>query len=190
MIAIFLGPPGAGKGTQAEAAAASHGWTHLSTGALLREEVAGGSELGQKANEFMNRGDLVPDEIMVEMVVQRVNQMPGGQVLLLDGFPRTLQQAEALSTKATSGSIRVAVYYSASDDTLTERLMGRGRADDSQQVIQHRLNVYREQTAPLVAFYRDLGILCEINAERAIEEIQADTVECIRGSLTPSHPGN
>ncbi|PCH80546.1 MAG: adenylate kinase [Planctomycetota bacterium] len=190
MIAIFLGPPGVGKGTQAEAAAKAHGWTHVSTGALLREELANGSELGVKANEYMSRGDLVPDEVMVEMVVSRVNQLGENEVMLLDGFPRTIAQAEELNDKAPSGSIRVAVYYTASDGTLVSRLTGRGREDDKLDVAQHRLKVYRELTAPLVAWYRDLGILCEINAERSIEEIHADTVASIRGSLSPSTPGS
>ncbi|MHC4379943.1 MAG: adenylate kinase family protein, partial [Planctomycetota bacterium] len=121
MIAILLGAPGVGKGTQAELAAEVHGWIHLSTGDLLREEVAAGSDLGLKANEFMSRGDLVPDEVMVGMVVARIAALGPEDVLLLDGFPRTLVQAEELELAAPSGSIGLSLYFTASDDVLKGR---------------------------------------------------------------------
>lgn len=183
MIVTLLGAPGVGKGTQAQMAAETHGWTHLSTGDLLREEVAAGSELGVKANEYMSRGDLVPDEVMVGMVVARIATLAPQDVLLLDGFPRTLVQGDALEKAAPSGSIGLALYFTASDDVLTGRLLGRGRKDDTEEVIKHRLSVYRETTEPLVAFYSERGLLSEIEADRAVEDIQKDVLNTVRAAL-------
>lgn len=188
MIVILLGAPGVGKGTQAQLAAEAHGWTHLSTGELLREEVAAGSELGVKANEFMSRGDLVPDEVMVGMVVARIATLAPEDVLLLDGFPRTLIQGDALEKAAPSGSIGLALYFTASDDVLTGRLLGRGRKDDTESVIKHRLSVYRETTEPLVAFYGERGLLSEIEADRSVEDIQKDVLETVNRALGETHP--
>jgi adenylate kinase len=188
MIAIFLGAPGVGKGTHAAAAAESQGWTHLSTGDLLRQEVGAGTDLGLKAKEYMDRGDLVPDDVMVGMVATRVESMSADEVLLLDGFPRTLAQAEALHEAAPEGALGLAVCFTASDETLVERLLGRGRTDDTREVVEHRLTVYRETTEPLVDFYKDLGMLREINAEREIKIIQSDTVEIIQAGLAHTNP--
>jgi len=151
---------------------------------LLREEVAAESELGIQAQTYMNRGDLVPDEIMVGMVAARIATLPAEEVLLLDGFPRTLVQAQALEEAAPGGSIGLALYFTASDDVLIGRLLGRGRKDDTQEVIQHRLAVYRETTEPLVAFYRDRGFLAEIEADRPVEEIQPDVLAAVQGALS------
>ncbi len=183
MIAILLGPPGVGKGTQAEMAATANGWKHLSTGELLRDEVARGTDLGRAADGYMSRGDLVPDDLMLDMVAGRVNSVSKDDVLLLDGFPRTLEQATALSAKAPSGSIRLALYFSAPDSVLTGRLMGRGRKDDTQEVITHRLSIYHKTTAPLVEFYSAQGVLSRVDSDRPIEAIQEDTVQVVRGVL-------
>lgn len=183
MIAILLGPPGVGKGTQAAMAAQAQGWTHLSTGDLLRSEVAAASEFGLQAETYMSRGDLVPDEIMVAMVAARIAALDAGEVLLLDGFPRTLPQAQSLSEAAPSGSIGVSLYFTAPDSVLVERLMGRGRADDTREVIEHRLAVYRETTEPLVDWYSQQGLLCEVRSDRAVEEIQPDLVDAVRSRL-------
>jgi adenylate kinase len=187
MIVILLGPPGVGKGTQASLAAQANGWEHLSTGELLRDEVSRGTVLGAQANEFMSRGDLVPDELMVQMVADRIASQNPEDVLLLDGFPRTLPQAEALKAKASSGVVGLALYFTASDSVLTARLMGRGRADDTEEVIAHRLTVYRETTAPLARFYRDLGLIVEIDADRDIPEIQSDMARVVQEALATSH---
>jgi adenylate kinase len=188
MIVILLGAPGVGKGTQAALAAERHGWVHLSTGELLREEVAAGSQLGQEARTYMDRGDLVPDQVMVGMVAERIEALPEGSVLLLDGFPRTLPQARALEAAAPSGSLGLALYFTASDDVLTGRLLGRGRQDDTLEVIQHRLAVYRETTEPLVAFYGDRGLLREIEADRGVDAIQQDVLDAVTGALErPEH---
>jgi adenylate kinase len=182
MIAILLGAPGVGKGTQAKLAAERNGWTHLSTGDLLRDEVSRGTELGRQADAVMKRGDLVSDDLMVAMVAGRVSRMGPGQVLLLDGFPRSLPQAQALEASAAGASagVGLALYFTAPDRVLTDRLLGRGRADDTREVIARRLAVYRETTEPLVAFYRGRGVLREIPADRPIEEIQTDLIRNVR----------
>lgn len=186
MIAILLGAPGVGKGTQAKLAAERNGWTHLSTGDLLREEVSRGTELGRQADAVMKRGDLVSDDLMVAMVAGRVSRLAPGQVLLLDGFPRSLPQAQALEAKAASAAgaggagVGLALYFTAPDRVLTDRLLGRGRSDDTRDVIARRLAVYRETTEPLVAYYRGRGVLREIPADRPIEEIQTDLVRSVR----------
>ncbi len=180
MIAVLLGAPGVGKGTQAKLAAARNGWTHLSTGDLLRDEVARGTELGCQADAVMKRGDLVSDEIMVGMVAGRLHALPDGQVLLLDGFPRSLPQATALEVRAPRGAVGLALYFTAPDRVLTERLLARGRADDTREAVARRLAAFRETTEPLVAYYRGRGVLREIPSDRAIEEIQKDLVRCLR----------
>lgn len=186
MITILLGPPGVGKGTQAALAAESQGWTHLSTGNLLREEVAAGSELGNQANEFMARGDLVPDEVMVGMVGERLKGCAMDQVLFLDGFPRTQAQAEALAEQSPSGSIGVALYFAAPDSVLCSRLMERGRADDTEEVVAHRLKVYHQTTAPLVSWYKEKGLLVEVDSDRDIDSIQTDLVRLTKKALEES----
>jgi adenylate kinase len=121
---------------------------------------------------------------MVGLVVSRIEALKADDVLLLDGFPRTLPQAEALGNAAPSGSIGLALYFTASDDVLTERLLGRGRQDDTLEVIQHRLTVYRETTEPLVAYYRDQNLLREIQADRAVESIQTETSQVVKSVLS------
>ncbi len=183
MIAVLLGAPGVGKGTQAKLAAEHNGWIHLSTGDMLREEVARGTELGRKADAVMQRGELVPDEVMVGMVAGRVRALAPGQVLLLDGFPRSLPQARALEAAASGGTVALALYFTAPESVLTDRLVARGRADDTREVISRRLAVYRETTEPLVAHYRGRGILREIPADRAIADIQKDLLRLVGDRL-------
>lgn len=168
---LFLGPPGAGKGTQAQLLAQSQGLMHLSTGDLLRAEVQAGSELGRQAEAVMARGELVSDELVLAIVRSRLQQGSGGW--LLDGFPRNLAQAEALDTllQELGQPIELVVLMELDDAVLIQRLLSRGRSDDNEQVIRHRLEVYREQTAPLISHYRDLGLLQAVEAAGAVEEI-------------------
>ncbi|MDP6964101.1 MAG: adenylate kinase [Planctomycetota bacterium] len=187
MIAILLGAPGVGKGTQAALAAEANGYTHLSTGDLLRQEVAAQTELGIEADRYMSRGDLVPDELMVKMVAERLSSFPSDQVLLLDGFPRSLAQATALEGACTSGTIGLSLYFTAPQTVLTERLLGRGRQDDTLEIINHRLKVYSETTEPLVQHYAEQGLLREIDSDRAVEDIQADVQEIVSGALKQSN---
>ncbi len=168
---LFLGPPGAGKGTQAAQLAASHGLMHLSTGDLLRAEVAAGSDLGQEAAAVMARGELVSDELVLAIVRSRLQDHQGGW--LLDGFPRNLAQAEALDQLLgeLGQQIELVVLMQLDDELLLQRLLGRGRQDDTEAVIRHRLEVYRQQTAPLIAHYRQQQLLQAVEAAGAIAEI-------------------
>lgn len=172
---LFLGPPGAGKGTQAQTLAADHGLLHLSTGELLRAEVAAGTALGQEAEAVMARGELVSDALVLAIVRSRLEgqSAPGGW--LLDGFPRNLSQAEALaSLLAELGQpIELVVLMELDDAVLIQRLLSRGRADDNEAVIRHRLQVYREQTSPLIAYYRKRGLLEAVDASGTMEEVAA-----------------
>ena len=168
---LFLGPPGAGKGTQAVKLAESHGLLHLSTGDLLRAEVAAGSELGKEAEAVMARGELVSDELVLAIVRSRLTSHEGGW--LLDGFPRNLAQAEALDALLgeLNQQIELVVLMELDDAVLIQRLLSRGRADDNEAVIRHRLEVYREQTAPLIEHYRSKGLLQSVEAAGTVETI-------------------
>ncbi|MEY3756997.1 MAG: adenylate kinase [Cyanobacteriota bacterium] len=172
---LFLGPPGAGKGTQAQQLAANHGLLHLSTGDLLRAEVQAGSPLGQEAEAVMARGELVSDALVLAIVRSRLEQQAaaGGGGWLLDGFPRNLSQAEALGQllEELGQQIELVVLMELDDDLLIQRLLGRGRADDNESVIRHRLTVYREQTAPLISHYRAQGLLESVEAAGSVEAI-------------------
>ncbi|MEB3242305.1 MAG: adenylate kinase [Cyanobacteriota bacterium] len=168
---LFLGPPGAGKGTQAQRLAASHDLLHLSTGDLLRAEVEAGTPLGQEAEAVMARGELVSDELVLAIVRHRLEGHQGGW--LLDGFPRNLPQAIALDAllRELNQSIELVVLMELDEPVLLQRLLARGRADDNEAVIRHRLGVYRDQTAPLIAHYQAQSLLRSVEASGTVEEI-------------------
>jgi len=169
---LFLGPPGAGKGTQAQRLAAREGLLHLSTGDLLRAEVQAGTPLGQEAEAVMARGELVSDALVLAIVRSRLEHHEGGW--LLDGFPRNLPQAEALEGLLTSLNQRIerVILLELDDAVLIQRLLARGRADDNAEVIANRLQVYREQTAPLIAHYEGQGLLRRLDGAGSIETIE------------------
>jgi len=187
MRIVLLGPPGAGKGTQAQQLAARHNLLHLSTGDLLRAEVQAGSPLGQEAEAVMARGELVSDALVLAIVRSRLEQQAtaGGSAgaggWLLDGFPRNLSQAQALGEllEELGQQIELVVLMELDDAVLVQRLLGRGRADDNEAVIRHRLEVYRQQTEPLIAYYRERGLLQSVEAAGTVEAI----AERIRGVL-------
>jgi adenylate kinase len=179
---VLLGPPGAGKGTQAQIIAERLGVPAISTGDIFRANVSGKTELGQKAKVFMDAGDLVPDEITVAMVKDRLAETDAKGGFLLDGFPRTIAQAEQLREsladlgQALDGVLELVV----DEDELVRRLSGRRmlvdgemiqRDDDRPETVRHRLHVYREQTAPLSGFYESEGLLSRIDAIGEIEEV-------------------
>ncbi len=168
---LFLGPPGAGKGTQAELLAERHQLLHLSTGELLRAEVKAGSALGQEAEAVMARGELVSDALVLAIVRHRLEGHQGGW--LLDGFPRNLAQAEALDGLLAELDQRIerVLLLELEDGVLIQRLLSRGRADDNEAVIRNRLVVYQEQTAPLIDHYRQLGLLRSVAASGTVAEI-------------------
>ena len=170
---LFLGPPGAGKGTQAQRLATSHHLLHLSTGDLLRAEVQAATPLGQEAEAVMARGELVTDALVLAIVRHRLEGHQGGW--LLDGFPRNLPQAIALDglLGELGQSIELVVLMELEAPVLLQRLLARGRADDNEAVIRHRLDVYQEQTAPLIAHYQSQGLLQPVEANDTVEEIAA-----------------
>ena len=169
---LFLGPPGAGKGTQAAMICESSGMKHLSTGDLLRGEVAAGTELGKEAEALMNRGELVSDALVLAIVENQMKALITDG-WLLDGFPRTVPQAEALEPLLAElkQPIQAAGLLELDDAVLIERLLSRGRADDNEAVIRNRLEVYREKTAPLIRFYSDKELLVSVPAQGSVEEI-------------------
>jgi adenylate kinase len=176
---LFLGPPGAGKGTQAQRLAQSQDLLHLSTGDLLRAEVQSGTPLGQEAEAVMARGELVSDGLVLAIVRSRLEHHQGGW--LLDGFPRNLAQAETLDTLLTelNQAIERVVLMELDDGILIQRLLARGRADDNEDVIRHRLEVYRTQTAPLIEHYKDRGLLMAVDAAGSVEQIGANILDCL-----------
>jgi adenylate kinase len=171
---VLIGPPGVGKGTQAARLREEFGLEHIATGDLLRDHCSRGTALGRAASEHMDAGRLVPDELVVAMVEERIRESPR---FLLDGFPRTLAQAEALDRMLDEIDRRLAAVlnFQVPDEVAVERLYGRavqeGRSDDTPEVIQHRLDVFHSRTAPVVEHYRAQGILVPIDGQGPVESV-------------------
>jgi adenylate kinase len=165
----LLGPPGSGKGTQAARLCDDLGFTWLSTGELLRAARAEGTELGRRAGEYMDRGDLIPDDVIVDLVENALAEL-GDRRILLDGFPRTVAQAEAL------GDIDGVVLIDVPDDVVVERILGRGqgRADDNLETVRERLRVYHCQTEPLVEHYERQGRLRRVDGAQSPDAVHDD----------------
>jgi adenylate kinase len=180
MRVLLIGPPGAGKGTQASRIADHFDLDRIATGDLLREQVANGTELGKVAKEYMDRGDLVPDDIVIEMTRDRMVEAAGEGGYVLDGYPRTLAQAEAAYRWATARGIQfdLTLYFEIEEDELLARLAGRAReqhrSDDAEETVRHRLEVFAAQTHPLVDYYQRRGILVRINAVGPVDAISEE----------------
>jgi adenylate kinase len=172
---VLLGPPGAGKGTQAQLLAARLGVPAISTGDMLREAVAAGSELGKRVEGIMASGALVDDALMAEVVRDRLAKPDATAGYLLDGYPRTLPQAKTLEgILADAGQqLDAVVMVDVPVDELVRRSLLRGRADDSEEVIRERQRVYREKTEPLIGYYRERGLLREIDGHQPVETVTA-----------------
>ncbi len=170
---VLLGPPGAGKGTQAQVLGERLGVPAISTGEMLREAVADGSELGRKVKGIMASGALVDDDTMAEVVRERLAKADACGGFLLDGYPRTLPQAETLAgiLRQAGCELDAVLLVDVPEDELVRRTLLRGRADDQEAVIRERLRVYREKTAPLIGYYRERGLLREIDGNRPVEEV-------------------
>jgi adenylate kinase len=204
---VLLGPPGVGKGTQAEIIARATGLPHISSGDLFRENIKIATDLGKLAQTFMNKGELVPDDVTIGMIRNRLSRSDCKNGALLDGFPRTTVQAEALEKLLAEfgGRVNHVPYISASETTLIERLSGRWtckaqghifhdknnppkkpgvcdldgselyqREDDKAETVARRIQVYFAQTAPLIAYYRERGLLSEVDGARPIEQVTVD----------------
>jgi adenylate kinase len=214
---VLVGPPGAGKGTQAQFIASHLSIPKISTGDIFRSNVSTGTELGRQAKAFMDRGDLVPDEVTIAMVVARLQEDDAQNGFLLDGFPRNLQQAETLRKLLADWDTKLDIVLElvVDDDEVVRRLSGRRtcrvcgriwhilfepptraglcddcggdlfqRDDDRELTIRHRLDVYAEQTRPLISFYADDGILLGIDATGPVEEITARAMTALRRFIT------
>ena len=212
---ILLGPPGAGKGTQAKELARKYGVPHLSTGDMLRENIAKGTPLGEQAKPIMARGELVPDSLVLKMVARRIEEPDCANGFVFDGFPRTVAQAQYLGQMLREHGFRkpLVVHLVIDFALLMKRLTGRRvckvggeiynifdhppkvagvcdsdggeliqRPDDSAEVIGQRLEAYGKQTAPLVAYYKRLGLLHEVDASQSVEEVKRHLFEVVRGA--------
>ena len=157
MRLVILGPPGAGKGTQAELLSEALGIPHISTGDLFRANISQGTAVGIEAKRYLDAGDLVPSEITVDMVRARVGEPDASKGFILDGFPRSTEQADALKDilSALDTSLDAVLSFVVDADVVVERMLARGRADDTEEVIRNRMAVYTKETAPLLAYYGD-----------------------------------
>lgn len=185
---ILLGAPGAGKGTQARLLQAALGLPHISTGDLFRYNLQNQTELGKLAKSYMDRGELVPDEVTLSMVKERLSQADCAHGAILDGFPRNVAQAASLDELLAEmgGRINVVPSIQVDRDVLIERLLKRaeleGRADDNEETIRTRMRVYEEQTRPLLDYYGSRGLVVEVNGQQSIEEVQKDLVQVIKNA--------
>jgi len=211
MRLLLLGPPGAGKGTQAERVAAKYGIPHLSTGDMLREAVAANTEIGRQAKSIMDAGRLVPDDVMIRLVADRIAQPDCAHGFILDGFPRTLAQAEALDRLLEERGLELdlVLEIAVDDEALIERISGRfacarcgagyhdrfkqpkvpgvcdacgsrefvRREDDKAETVRARLEAYHAQTAPLLPYYRDKGLLSVVDGMAEIDQVTAEVLE-------------
>ena len=209
---VMLGPPGAGKGTQAEILAQKLGLVHVSSGDLFRENLSNQTELGKLAQTYMTKGELVPDDVTIAMVKERLSRPDCAKGAVLDGFPRTPTQAEALNKILAEMNAKVDLVplISVPNDVLVERLSGRWmsksgrvyhalynppkvkwvddidgtplyqREDDKPETVQRRIDVYYEQTAPLIDYYRQAGLLVEIDGTQEIEKVTEDILKAIK----------
>lgn len=212
MKLIMLGAPGAGKGTQAKKISAKYGIPHISTGDIFRTNIKGGTELGMKAKAFMDQGQLVPDEITIGMLLDRIKEEDCVKGYVLDGFPRTIPQAESLTRALTElgDKIDYAVNVDVPDENIINRMSGRRaclgcgqtyhvvynapkkedvcdacgeglvlRDDDKPETVKKRLDVYHEQTQPLIDYYKNAGVLAEVDGTQDLEKVFQDIVKVL-----------
>ena len=184
-VVVLLGPPGSGKGTQAERLRDELGFATLATGDLLREARAEDTDLGRSASEYMDRGDLVPDELIVAVTRDAIADL-GGKPILLDGFPRTVAQADALADalEGHDRDLTAAILIDVPDDVVVERISGRddAREDDKPETVRERLRVYHRETEPLIAYYDERGLLRRIDGKQDPDAVAADIRAALDGS--------
>jgi adenylate kinase len=176
---VLLGPPGAGKGTQAEKLAEKLGIPQISTGELFRQNIGDGTKLGLEAKRYLDAGDLVPAELTNQLVDDRLDKPDAANGFILDGYPRSVEQAKALHEmlERRGTDIDAVLEFRVSEDELLQRLKGRGRADDTEDVILNRMKVYRDETAPLLDYYRDQ--LKTVEAIGGLDEVFARALQAL-----------
>ncbi len=185
MNVILLGPPGAGKGTQGAIISQQHGIPRIATGDLLRDAVKAGSPLGVRTKGYMDQGKLVPDDIIFGLIEEKLESREAQHGVIMDGFPRTIAQAEAVDRLLSSRGARVdyVLAFDVSEEELVRRMAGRaetdGRSDDTPETIRRRLDVYRETTEPLIAYYRKRDIVTHVEATGGIDQIAARVEEVL-----------
>ena len=182
---LFIGPQGSGKGTQAKRVAVTEGIPHISTGDMFRAAIAAGTELGKQLAPILESGALVPDELTISIIRERLAEPDAEQGFVLDGFPRTMAQAGALDEMlaAVGHPLDLVFEFALSDELALQRCLGRaaqeGRADDTPEVIAKRLATYHELTEPIVDHYRAAGLLVVIHAERSVDEVNAELAQAL-----------
>lgn len=188
MRLLMVAPPGAGKGTQARRLAERYGIEHIATGELLRHEVDAGTELGQSVSAYLERGDLVPDSVVLDMVADRVMRAGLGKGYVLDGYPRNRAQAEAARAAVSElgdVALQAVLHLDVSRDELrrrmVERARGEGRSDDTSATINHRLEVFDGQTEPLLGYYAERRILHTVDGEQTPDQVNTDIVALLEG---------
>ena len=187
---VILGPPGAGKGTQAKRISIEAGIPHIATGDMLRDAMEGETEMGVRIKPIYDAGDLVPDDQMIELIRERLSVSDTAEGFILDGFPRTVAQAEALDRglEEIDRELTAVLHFQVPDELAVERLHVRalqeGRTDDTPEIIRHRLEVFHRSTEPVVEYYRSRGILVGIHAERPIDAVFAEVQEVLETAST------
>ena len=187
---VILGPPGAGKGTQAKRISTEAGIPHIATGDMLRDAMEGETEMGVRIKPIYDAGDLVPDDQMIELIRERLSVSDTAEGFILDGFPRTVAQAEALDRglEEIDRELTAVLHFQVPDELAVERLHVRalqeGRTDDTPEIIRHRLEVFHRSTEPVVEYYRSRGILVGIHAERPIDAVFAEVQEVLETAST------
>jgi len=186
---VLFGPPGAGKGTQSEILIKAHNLVHLSTGDLFRKHLGEGTELGKLAQSYMDKGNLVPDDVVIGMVEDKIKDHLDSKGFIFDGFPRTVNQAEALDKMIASHKLNISCMVSLEvpEEELKKRLLERGKTsgrvdDQDEEKIQTRIQVYKDETAPVAAFYKEQGKFHGINGVGSIQEI-SDHIENVISSF-------
>ena len=185
-VIIFLGPPGSGKGTQAEILTKKLNFKHISVGDLLRENISNNTKLGKLATTYVDSGELVPDDLIIELVNSSVQSLQNDKDskfsgIILDGFPRTINQASSLDAKISDLGTRIksVIYLDILDEKIINRLQARGRNDDKPYLIRNRLNVYRNQTEPLLGYYNEKKLLDSINGDQEMEDVNSNILNVL-----------